>query len=137
MSTTWPTLRGSFPESWIGRGLRDLGHADDSNITLKFSRFRMMLSQHGLSFNDLAEQIERSGIEGRDGLLNENGPLTVDTLTQLYRRHGARPAFLPGLLWYGDCITRLRRGQQPTAADFRKRTDVQSRVRLSMSEARE
>ena len=128
--TAWPALRGSFPENWIGRGLRDLGRADDSNITLKFSRFRMMLTQHGLSFDDLAEKIERIGIAGKDDLLEPDSPFTLATLTRLYRTHGRRVEFLPFLPWYGECVSRLRRGQQPTALDWQQRGDLQARLRI-------
>jgi hypothetical protein len=70
-------------------------------------------------------------IEGRDKTL-EPTPLTLANLVGLYQRHGERREFLPHLVWYGDCASRLRRGLEPSVADLRRLATLKASLRWAL-----
>lgn len=53
-------------------------------------------------------------------------------MENLYHDFGEWPAFLPFALWYGNLAARLRRGEQPTAADTRLRDELITRLRCAL-----
>jgi hypothetical protein len=132
--SAWPEFKTArIPKSWVSQGLRELAHVDAEDLPARFQQYQRMLGQSGLSLNDLADQIDRSGISGNDQLLEPDSSFTLDTLTTLYRQHGKRVEFLPFLPWYSECVSRLRRAQPPTAMDWQQRGDLQGRLRIGKS----
>jgi hypothetical protein len=128
-TSAWPATSCTIPGTWLTKAWRDLGRASATELPVKFGEFQRMLNMHGMSWNSIADQFDRLGIQGHD--LDPDIPLTLETLTALYRAHGGDGSFLPFAPWYSDCVQRMRRHEVPTAIDLQTRNDLLGRLRLS------
>lgn len=129
----WPATRATTPGSWVSHGLRSLDKATATALPGQVMQFAAMLHDRKICWSDIADVVERSGLDAFASLPDDDVEITIETITALYRAHGKRDAFLPFMLWYSECVGRLRQGRMAKVGDYRQRDALCARLRLSLA----
>src|SRR5258708_538471 len=130
-----PARRRTSPARWLGIVVRNVGQAvarDDAEGIVKHTRqMAVLLRQHGSDFDDLADALERLGPEIEHVELKPDTAVSYENIKILQTKHAQRIP-LGDVLWVGDLLARLKRGEEPTIDDRRALLNLKARLRLAM-----
>ena len=83
----------TIPGWWIAAELRALGRASGEDVPKRVEKMKAVLAQRGGSLDDVAEHLERQGVDLRDSLIvAAEFPVTFDSIHEMFARHSERIA---------------------------------------------